>query len=57
MFFTKFALIVNILKVIILSYAVLNSNLSVGAIVTVISLLGKAYEPIAIFNVEYVDYK
>lgn len=57
MFFTIFALIVNVLKVIILSYAVLNSNLSVGAIVTVISLLGKAYEPIAIFNVEYVDYK
>lgn len=22
-----------------------------------LSLLGKAYEPIAIFNVEYVDYK
>ena len=56
-FFTAFELIVNILKVIILGYAVLNSNLSVGAIVTVISLIGKAYEPIAIFNVEYVDYK
>ena len=56
-FFTVFALIVNVLKVIVLGYAVLKSNLSVGAIVTVISLLGKAYEPIAIFNVEYVDYK
>ena len=56
-FFTVFALIVNILKVIVLGYAVLNSNLSVGAVVTVLSLLGKAYEPIAIFNVEYVDYK
>ncbi len=56
-FFTVFALIVNILKVVVLGYAVLNSNLSVGAIVTVLSLLGKAYEPIAIFNVEYVDYK
>ena len=56
-FFTVFALIVNILKVIVLGYAVMNSDLSVGAIVTVISLLGKAYEPIAIFNVEYVDYK
>ena len=56
-FFSIFALIVNILKVIVLGYAVLRSNLSVGAIVTVISLLGKAYEPIAIFNVEYVDYK
>lgn len=56
-FFSIFALIVNILKVIVLGYAVLRSNLSVGAIVTVISLLGKAYEPTAIFNVEYVDYK
>lgn len=56
-FFTVFALIVNVLKVVVLSYAVLKSDLSVGAVVTVISLLGKAYEPIAIFNVEYVDYK
>lgn len=56
-FFTVFALIVNILKVVVLAYSVLNSNLSVGSIVTVLSLLGKAYEPIAIFNVEYIDYK
>lgn len=56
-FFTVFALIVNILKVVVLGYAVLKSDLSVGAVVTVISLLGKAYVPIAIFNVEYVDYK
>ena len=57
MFFTAFELIVSVLKVIVLGYAVLKSDLSVGAVVTVISLLGKAYEPIAIFNVEYVDYK
>lgn len=57
MFFTIFALIVNLLKVVALGYAVLKSDLSVGAIVTILSLLGKAYEPIAIFNVEYVDYK
>lgn len=56
-FFTVFALIVNVLKVVVLGYAVLKSDLSVGAVVTVITLLGKAYEPIAIFNVEYVDYK
>ena len=56
-FFSLFALIVNVLQVIVLGYAVLNSDLSVGSIVTVIALLGKAYEPIAIFNVEYVDYK
>ena len=57
LFFSLFALIVNVLQVLVLAYAVLKSNLSVGAVVTVIALLGKAYEPIAIFNVEYVDYK
>jgi ATP-binding cassette subfamily B protein len=56
-FFSAFSLIVNILQIVVLGYAVFKSNLSVGAVVTVISLLGKAYEPIAIFNVEYVDYK
>ena len=56
-FFSAFELIVNVLKVIVLAYAVLKSDLSVGAVVTVIALLGKAYLPIAIFNVEYVDYK
>ena len=56
-FFSTFALIVHMLQIIVLGYAVFKSNLSVGAIVTIITLLGKAYEPIAIFNVEYVDYK
>lgn len=57
LFFTLFELIVAILQVLILSLAVLKSNLSVGAVVTVITLIGKSYQPIAIFNVEYVDYK
>ncbi len=57
LFFSIFALIVNVLQVVVLAYAVLNLKISVGAVVTVISLLWKAYEPIAIFNVEYVDYK
>lgn len=56
LFFSLFELIVSILQVIILAYAV-KTNLTVGAIVTVISLIGKSYQPIAIFNVEYVDYK
>ena len=56
-FFSAFALIVHILQIVVLGYAVFKSDMSVGAVVTVISLLGKAYEPIAIFNVEYVDYK
>lgn len=57
LFFSLFSFLVNILQVVVLGYAVLCSDLSVGAVVTVIALLGKAYEPIAIFNVEYVDYK
>ncbi len=56
-FFSVFGLIVNVLQVLVLAYAVLYSSLSVGAVVTVIALLGRAYLPIAIFNVEYVDYK
>lgn len=56
LFFTLFELIVSVLQVVILAYAV-KTNLTVGAIVTVISLIGKSYQPIAIFNVEYVDYK
>ena len=56
LFFTLFELIVSVLQVVILAYAV-KTNLTVGAIVTLISLIGKSYQPIAIFNVEYVDYK
>lgn len=57
LFFSSFELIVSILQVVILLYGVLKANLTVGAIVTVITLIGKSYQPIAIFNVEYVDYK
>ena len=57
MFFTIFAFLVDLLKVAILFYAVFNLDVSVGSIVTVIALLYKAYEPIAIFNVEYTSYK
>ena len=56
-FFTVFDFIINTLKVVILGYAVWKSDLSVGAVVTVVSLLSKTYEPIAIFNVEYIDYQ
>jgi len=56
-FFTVFDFIINTLKVVVLGYAVWKSDLSVGAVVTVVSLLSKTYEPIAIFNVEYIDYK
>lgn len=56
-FFTAFEILVTIIKIVMLIYAVLSKNLTIGEIVVLITLLGKAYEPIAIFNVEYIDYK
>ena len=56
-FFTAFGILVALLKVLMLVYAFVYKNLTIGEIVAVITLLGKAYEPIAIFNVEYIDYK
>lgn len=56
-FFTAFEILVNVLIVLILIYSFFTLNLSVGAIVTILSLISKAYQPIAIFNVEYIDYK
>lgn len=56
-FFTAFEILVTIIKIVMLIYAVISKNLTIGEIVVLITLLGKAYEPIAIFNVEYIDYK
>lgn len=56
-FFTAFEILVAIIKIIMLVYAVISKNLTIGEIVVLITLLGNAYEPIAIFNVEYIDYK
>ena len=56
-FFSVFQTLVNVLQVIILLFAIFKYNLSVGQVVSIFTLLTKAYEPIAIFNVEYVDYK
>lgn len=56
-FFTAFGIIVAGLKIVMLVYVFYNNNLTLGEIVAIIALLGKAYEPIAIFNVEYIDYK
>ena len=56
-FFTIFAIIVALIKIGVLIYSLISNKLSVGYIVALITLLGKAYEPIAIFNVIYVDYK
>lgn len=56
-FFTIFALLVACLDIGILVYAWKNSNLSVGSVVALITLIDHAYTPVAIFNVIYVQYK
>ena len=56
-FFAIFALLVALLEVVIIFYAWKNQSLSVGSVVALISLIGNAYTPIAIFNVLYVQYK
>lgn len=56
-FFTIFALLVGILNVIILIYAWYSKDISVGTLVALISLMNNAYNPIAIFNVLFVQYK
>ena len=56
-FITAFGMIVAILKIVMLVYVFYSNNLTLGEIVAIITLLSKAYEPIAIFNVEYIDYK
>ena len=56
-FFTIFAILVGLLEVIILVYAWKTESLTVGSVVALITLIGNAYTPIAIFNVIYVQYK
>lgn len=56
-FFTIFAILVACLDVAVLMYAWQTKNLSVGAVVALITLIDNAYTPIAIFNVIYVQYK
>ncbi len=56
-FFTIFALLVACLDLGILIYAWKNSQLSVGSVVALITLIDNAYTPIAILNVLYIQYK
>lgn len=56
-FFTIFALLVACLDIGILFYAWQLKTLSIGSVITLITLLDNAYTPIAIFNVLYVEYK
>ena len=56
-FFTIFVIIVGFLKIGIIVYGWTTSSLSIGAIVALIFLVDNAYQPIAIINVCYVQYK
>ncbi len=56
-FFTLFALIIALLKLAILLYGWRSGALSVGSIVALLALVDNTYTPVAIFNVEYVDYR
>ena len=57
LFFAIFGILVNLIQVGVIAYALIAKDVSVGGIVAIITLLPKAYEPISIFNVEYIDYK
>lgn len=56
-FFTIFALIVAALNITILVFAWYESTITVGEVVALLALIENAYTPIAIFNVQYVQYK
>jgi ATP-binding cassette subfamily B protein len=56
-FFASFAMFIILIKVIIIFVSWKSNSLSVGALVALLTLIDKAYSPIAIFNVLFVQYK
>lgn len=59
-FFFIFAIMIVIIKIVILVTGIgniLEGNTTVGILVALLSFVDKVYNPIAIFNVLYVDYK
>lgn len=56
-FFAIFALFITMIKIIIIFVSWRENSLSVGSLVALITLVDKAYTPIAIFNVLFVQYK
>lgn len=59
-FFFIFAIMITVIKIIILISGISNiltGNTTVGILVALLSFVDKIYNPIAIFNVLYVDYK
>lgn len=60
LFFTAFAIIVLVIKVAVIAFsaaAVLRGDTTVGVLLALLTLTDRVYQPIAIFNVLYVDYK
>jgi len=56
-FFTIFAILVGFAKIGIIVYGWTTGALTIGQIVALLLLVDNAYQPIAIFNVDYVAYK
>ena len=56
-FFTIFAVLVGFVKIGIIIYGWTTGSLSIGQIVALIMLVDNAYQPIAVFNVVFIQYK
>lgn len=56
-FFTLFELFIILIKIGIILYAWYSKSIRVGAMIALITLVGHAYTPVAIFNVLFVQYK
>lgn len=56
-FFAAFAILIAIVKVIILVIGWKTGSLTVGAVVALLTLVDRAYQPIAVLNVLYTQYK
>ena len=56
-FFAIFAILVGLVKIGIIIYGWTTGTLTIGQIVALLLLVDNAYQPIAIFNVDYVAYK
>ena len=56
-FFTIFAVLIGFVKIGIIIYGWRENTLTIGQIVALIVLVDNAYQPIAIFNVLYIQYK
>lgn len=56
-FFAIFAFFITLIKVVIIFISWKSSALSIGSLVALLTLIDKAYSPVAIFNVLYVQCK